>query len=211
LQCSEPLALWSLVAGGVVMGVVLVFLLDITMPSWKGLTYQFRVEPTKDKETSWFTVLSIVQITVSISFVAVFVYGAYAVLAIFGRQRNASPGTEVCDRRLYDPLFFIIILFDLVLVIGLLLAICLNCDAMCCCCPPRGEEEDRAAAGGVKGPAAEAASGSSKRRDASRGVEEESEALLGAAKQPAGELVAAASTGAAAPKAPVAAAAATIA
>jgi len=114
---------------------VVIFLADYLLPDWKGLLYQFSDDAKKDKSATWFTLLAILEVALATAFVATFVYGAYAVLSIFGRQRNATPGTEVCDRRLYDPLFFIIILFDLVLVIALLLAICLNCDALCCCWP----------------------------------------------------------------------------
>lgn len=131
-QCAEPLPLWCLIAGGIILGTSIVFLLDYLIPSWKGLLYQLGAEKRKEVAT-WFTVLSILEVTLLVAFVATFVYGAYAVLAIFGRQRNATPGTEVCNRQLYDPLFFIIILFDLVLIIGLLLLLCLNCDALCCC------------------------------------------------------------------------------
>jgi hypothetical protein len=132
-ECAEPLPLWCLIAGGIILGTSVVFLLDYLIPSWKGLLYQLSAEKRKGEVATWFTVLSILEVTLLVSFVATFIYGAYAVLAIFGRQRNATPGTEVCNRQLYDPLFFIIILFDLVLVIGVLLLLCLNCDALCCC------------------------------------------------------------------------------
>ena len=129
--CSEPLALWGIVAGSLLLGAAALALLDVGLPSLRGLGAQAR--DGSRRGGSWFSVLTVAQVAVLAALLATFVFGAYAVLAIFGLQRNASPGTEVCDRALYDPLFFIIILVDLVLVIALLLAICLNCDALCCC------------------------------------------------------------------------------
>jgi hypothetical protein len=45
-------------------------------------------------------VLTVAQVAVLAALGSAFAYGAYAVLVLFGRQRNASPGTEVCDRGL---------------------------------------------------------------------------------------------------------------
>jgi len=141
--CSEPLALWGTVTGALLLGAAALVLLDVGLPSLRGLGAQAR--DGSRRGGSWFSVLTVAQVAVLAALLATFVFGAYAVLAIFGRQRNASPGTEVCDRALYDPLFFIIILVDLVLVIALLLAVCLNCDALCCCCLGGGGDADKAA------------------------------------------------------------------
>lgn len=167
VQCAEPLPLWCFVAGGILLALLLFFLLEVFLGpklGWHGLLHQCsstaskhdaeededhrepnRSSPANSASSSsgenLFTLMSIAQVTVLVAFVTAFVYGAYAVLAIFGQQRNAVPGTEVCDKQLYDPLFFIIILFDVLLVVVLLLAVCLNCDALCCNCCGCGETD----------------------------------------------------------------------
>ena len=154
-QCEAPLALWSLVAASLVVVVVVQLLVD-DCRSVGVVAYCGRDEgdaalraAKQDRVAapscwSWFTVLQ----TLVLSATAVaFVYGAFAVLSMFGRQRNASPGTEVCDKRLFDPLFFVILLVDLVLAVGAVLVLCMVAlDLRCCstCCGGGG-------AGGAEG------------------------------------------------------------
>lgn len=186
--CAEPLAVWCLVAGSTIAVAVAALLADYFMgvgrcqccwppknepkPEWSGLVYLLSDEGGSRKKSSWFTIIAIVEVTVLVVLVFTFLFGAYAVLAMFGRQRNATPGTEVCDRRLYDPLFFIIILFDLVMVIATLLAICLNCDPLCCCWSDKAaaakKHDDAACCDGSDGDDDEEARLIARRREADR-------------------------------------------
>jgi len=59
-----------------------------------------RAQTASRRGGSWFSVLTVAQVAVLAALGSAFAYGAYAVLVLFGRQRNASPGTEVCDRGL---------------------------------------------------------------------------------------------------------------
>jgi multisubunit Na+/H+ antiporter MnhC subunit len=157
LQCEQPLAIWSLVAGSLLALSVLFCVLDDVfdagflsygLSSGTRRDERYRLKKKLDgtehadaiREPSCWTAFTVIQTLLVLLMVGIFVYGAYAVLAIFGRQRNASPGNEVCDTRLYDPVFFVVILFDLVIAVAAVLLLCvIACD---CGLGSRGYEED---------------------------------------------------------------------
>lgn len=150
-KCEQPLAVWSLIAGIFLVLLALVFLLDGVcgacsegMLSYAGASEEDAVIAKKfdrrrnaDEEpaASCWSMMTVFQALVMFSVIAIFIVGAYAVLEMFGRQRNASAGAEVCDRRLYDPLFFIILLVNLLVIITVSFLFCLAaCDPSTCSC-----------------------------------------------------------------------------
>lgn len=145
MQCEKPLQTWCIVAASLLLLTVVLLIIDDQLGlgcaaySTNGEEYprskKHDTAASPRSQASCWSAFTVLQTVVLTSLIVAFVYGAFAVLSMFSRQRNASPGTEVCDRRVYDPVFFLVLLFDLVVAVAGVIFVCtLALEFPCCCC-----------------------------------------------------------------------------